>query len=99
MDLFATIFYTLLALALLISFHEFGHFYVARKCGVKVIRFSIGFGSILYQWKDKKGTEFVLSALPLGGYVKMVDEREGSVPRRIYLMHLLRKLFGKEWLL
>lgn len=79
MDLFATIFYTLLALALLISFHEFGHFYVARKCGVKVIRFSIGFGSIIYQWKDKKGTEFVLSALPLGGYVKMVDEREGSV--------------------
>ena len=79
MDLFVTIFYTLLALAVLISFHEFGHFYVARKCGVKVIRFSIGFGSKLYKWKDKKGTEFVLSALPLGGYVKMVDEREGSV--------------------
>ena len=79
MDLLVTIFYTLLALAVLISFHEFGHFYVARKCGVKVIRFSIGFGSKLYKWKDKKGTEFVLSALPLGGYVKMVDEREGSV--------------------
>ena len=79
MDLLVTIFYTLLALAVLISFHEFGHFYVARKCGVKVIRFSIGFGSKLYKCKDKKGTEFVLSALPLGGYVKMVDEREGSV--------------------
>ena len=79
MDLFVTIFYTLLALAILISFHEFGHFYVARKCGVKVICFSIGFGFKLYKWKDKKGTEFVLSALPLGGYVKMVDEREGSV--------------------
>ena len=79
MDLLVTIFYTLLALAVLISFHEFGHFYVARKCGVKVIRFSIGFGSKLYKCKDKKVTEFVLSALPLGGYVKMVDEREGSV--------------------
>ncbi|MAD58254.1 MAG: RIP metalloprotease RseP [Porticoccus sp.] len=79
MDLVITIFYTLLALAVLISFHEFGHFYVARACGVKVIRFSVGFGSKLLRWKDKQGTEFVLSALPLGGYVKMVDEREGSV--------------------
>ena len=79
MDLIETIFFTLLALALLISFHEFGHFFIARVCNVKVVRFSIGFGSKLLSWKDKNGTEFVLSALPLGGYVKMVDEREGGV--------------------
>ena len=79
MSIFLTVFYTLLALALLISFHEFGHFFVARICGVKVIRFSIGFGPTLVSWHDRKGTEFVVSALPLGGYIKMVDEREADV--------------------
>jgi regulator of sigma E protease len=78
-DLLSTVFYTLLALALLISFHEFGHFFVARICEVKVICFSIGFGPKVLSWRDSRGTEFVLSALPLGGYVKMVDEREGDV--------------------
>lgn len=79
MSIFLTVFYTLLALALLISFHEFGHFFVARLCGVRVMRFSIGFGPRLVSWHDSKGTEFVLSALPLGGYIKMVDEREADV--------------------
>ena len=79
MELFLTVFYTLLALVLLISFHEFGHFLVARICDVKVICFSIGFGPKILSWRDNRGTEFVLSALPLGGYVKMVDEREGEV--------------------
>lgn len=66
----------LLTLAVLIAFHEYGHFIVARLCGVKVLRFSIGFGPVLARWVDKKGTEFAISALPLGGYVKMLDGRE-----------------------
>lgn len=70
---------TLVTLGLLITFHEFGHFWVARKCGVKVLRFSIGFGKPLIQWKDKQGTEYVIAMIPLGGYVKMLDEREGDV--------------------
>ena len=79
MDLLQTLFFTIIALGVLVSFHEFGHFWVARRCGVKVQRFSIGFGTPLLRWHDDQGTEFVLAALPLGGYVKMVDEREGNV--------------------
>ena len=69
------------ALGVLITFHEFGHYWVARKCGVKILRFSIGFGRPL--WKRCFGpdrTELVVAALPLGGYVKMLDEREAPVP-------------------
>ncbi|MEZ5528531.1 MAG: RIP metalloprotease RseP [Porticoccaceae bacterium] len=79
MDLLQTIFFTLVALGILVTFHEFGHFWVARRCGIKVIRFSVGFGTPLLRWRDKLGTEFVIAALPLGGYVRMVDEREGNV--------------------
>src|SRR5690606_10595650 len=67
-----------IALGVLITFHEFGHFWVARRCGVKILRFSVGFGKPL--WRRHFGpdrTEFVIAALPLGGYVKMLDEREG----------------------
>lgn len=71
---------TLVALGVLVTFHEFGHFWVARRCGVKVLRFSVGFGMPLLRWHDKTGTEFVVAAIPLGGYVKMLDEREGEVP-------------------
>jgi len=70
----------LITLGLLVVFHELGHFVVARWCGVKVLRFSVGFGRIV--WSRRRGpdnTEWALSAVPLGGYVKMVDEREGSV--------------------
>ncbi len=69
----------LVALLVLVSIHEFGHFYVARLCGVKVLRFSIGFGKVLWRWRDRLGTEYALAALPLGGYVKMLDEREAPV--------------------
>lgn len=69
----------LVALLVLVSIHEFGHFYVARRCGVKVLRFSIGFGRVLWRRYDSQGTEYALAALPLGGYVKMLDEREGDV--------------------
>src|SRR6266513_4910859 len=70
----------LVTLGVLVVFHELGHFVVARWCGVKVLRFSVGFGRIV--WSRRRGpdnTEWALSAVPLGGYVKMVDEREGSV--------------------
>ena len=70
----------LVAIAILIAVHEFGHFWVAKKLGVKVLRYSIGFGRPL--WKRRFGpdqTEYVIGALPLGGYVKMLDEREGDV--------------------
>ena len=70
---------TLIALGVLVTFHEFGHFWVARRCGVKVLRFSVGFGKALFRWHDRQGTEFVVAAIPLGGYVKMLDEREGEV--------------------
>ena len=70
----------LLALGILVVVHEFGHYQVARWCGVKVLRFSVGFGPRLWGWTSTTtGTEFVVGVLPLGGYVKMLDEREGPV--------------------
>jgi regulator of sigma E protease len=74
----------IVALGLLIAVHEYGHYRVAVACGVKVLRFSVGFGKTLYRWQPKKqkhgqSTEFVIGAFPLGGYVKMLDEREGPV--------------------
>ena len=71
----------LAALGLLIAVHEYGHYRVAVACGVKVLRFSIGFGKPLFRWQSKvSATEFVLAAFPVGGYVKMLDEREAPVP-------------------
>ena len=68
------------ALGILITVHEFGHFWVARRLGVKVLRFSIGFGRPLLRRIGRvDGTEYVVAAIPLGGYVKMLDEREGAV--------------------
>ncbi|MEL0640420.1 sigma E protease regulator RseP [Pseudoalteromonas aliena] len=70
----------ILALGILVAIHEYGHFWVARKMGVKVLRFSIGFGKPLLKWHDKYKTEYVIAAIPLGGYVKMLDERVDEVP-------------------
>ncbi|MES2553440.1 MAG: site-2 protease family protein, partial [Pseudomonadota bacterium] len=67
----------LVTLGVLVTVHEYGHFQMARWCGVKVLRFSVGFGKPLFTRRfGKDQTEFVLAALPLGGYVKMLDERE-----------------------
>jgi regulator of sigma E protease len=75
-----TVFYFLLALVVLVAFHEFGHFYACRKLGVRVKRFSIGIGKPVWSYrKSPDDTEFSIGFLPLGGYVKMVDEREGEV--------------------
>ena len=68
------------AIALLVIFHELGHYIVARLFDVKVLRFSVGFGKVLYSRRFGNGeTEWVISAIPLGGYVKMLDEHEGEV--------------------
>jgi len=70
----------IVAILILVSIHEFGHFWVARKLGVKVLKFSIGFGKPLFTWRGKQDdTEYVLAMIPLGGYVKMLDEREAPV--------------------
>lgn len=82
---------TLVALGVLVTFHEYGHFWVARRCGVKVLRFSVGFGRPLLRWHDRQGTEFVVAAIPLGGYVKMLDEREGDVPPALWDQAFNRK--------
>jgi regulator of sigma E protease len=84
MSVLHNIFFFIVAIGVLVTFHEFGHYWVARKAGVKVLRFSIGFGKPLLIWRKKTADgdeiEYVIAAIPLGGYVKMLDEREGKVP-------------------
>jgi len=79
MDWLINIIGFLLVIGVLVTVHEFGHFWVARRVGVKVLRFSVGFGQPLLQRTGADGTEYVLAAIPLGGYVKMLDEREAPV--------------------
>lgn len=79
MDFFYNAFYFVIALGILVTFHEFGHFWVARKLGVKVLVFSVGFGKPIWQRKGKDGVTYMIASIPLGGYVKMLDEREGDV--------------------
>lgn len=79
-NIFITIPAFIFTIALLIAIHEYGHFWVARKLNVKVLRFSIGFGKPLFRFIGKQDeTEYVVASIPLGGYVKMLDEREGEV--------------------
>jgi len=78
-EFLGSIWWLLVALGLLITFHEFGHYWVARRMGVRVLKFSIGFGKKLWSKTGRDGTEYVIAAIPLGGYVKMLDEREGEV--------------------
>ncbi|WP_369602495.1 RIP metalloprotease RseP [Hahella sp. SMD15-11] len=79
LELLHTVLALVVTLGVLVTFHEYGHFWVARKLGVKVIRFSVGFGAPLWIWHGRDGVEYVIAAIPLGGYVKMLDEREGPV--------------------
>ena len=69
----------LVAIGVLVAVHEYGHFWMARRVGIRVLRFSIGFGKTLWSRRGADGTEYALSAIPLGGYVKLLDEREGPV--------------------
>jgi regulator of sigma E protease len=81
MSVLSTILWFLIAIGILVVVHEFGHYLAARLAGVKVLRFSVGFGKPLFSRRfGRDRTEWVLSALPFGGYVKMLDEREGEVP-------------------
>jgi len=70
----------LVTLGILVTFHEFGHFWVARRCGVRVLRFSVGFGKALWSRRSRDGVEYVIGAIPLGGYVKFLDAREADHP-------------------
>lgn len=79
-EIIGSIWWLLVSLGVLVTFHEFGHYWVARRCGVRVLRFSVGFGRPLWTRVGSDGTEYVIAAIPLGGYVKMLDEREGDVP-------------------
>ncbi|MGB3380824.1 MAG: RIP metalloprotease RseP [Rhodanobacter sp.] len=76
---FGSVFWLLVTLGVLVTFHEFGHYWVARRCGVKVLRFSVGFGKAIWKRIGRDGTEYWIAAIPLGGYVKMLDAREGEV--------------------
>jgi regulator of sigma E protease len=76
---FGSVFWLLVTLGVLVTFHEFGHYWVARRCGVKVLRFSVGFGKAIWKRTARDGTEYQIAAIPLGGYVKMLDAREGEV--------------------
>lgn len=80
MSVFYMVLAAVIVLGPLIAIHEFGHFWVARRLGVKVLTFSIGFGPAFLKWKDRTGTQFQIAAIPLGGFVRMADEREGEVP-------------------
>ncbi|GGC08083.1 putative zinc metalloprotease [Marinobacterium zhoushanense] len=83
MGIVQTLLATIVTLGLLVTIHEWGHFWVARRCGVRVLRFSVGFGKPLWLRKGRDGTEYVVAAIPLGGYVRMLDEREGEVPEAL----------------
>ena len=79
LDTLQTVFVALATFATVVAFHEYGHFWMARRAGVKVLRFSIGFGRPLVRWQGKDDTEYVIAAIPLGGYVRMADERDDEI--------------------
>lgn len=90
----------LVALGLLVVVHELGHFLVARWCGVKILRFSVGFGQVLWQRRfGADQTEWAVSAIPLGGYVKMLDEREAEVAEHEAARAFNRQTVGKRSLI
>src|SRR6266542_5710936 len=79
MNLLTTLLAFVFAVGVLVVVHEFGHYWMARRCGVKVLRFSVGFGKPLLRWRSgANGTEWVICALPFGGYLRMLDEREAD---------------------
>ena len=79
-EFFGSVWWLLVTLGLQVTFHEFGHFWVARRCGVKVLRFSVGFGKPVWSRFGRDGVEYAIGAIPLGGYVKFLDAREADNP-------------------
>jgi len=82
-EFLGSVWWLLVTLGVLVTFHEFGHFWVARRCGVKVLRFSIGFGKPIWSHTAKDGVEYAIGAIPLGGYVKFLDAREAEKPELV----------------
>ena len=82
-EILGSIWWLLVTLGLLVTFHEFGHYWVARRCGVKVLRFSVGFGKPIWSRTAKDGVEYAIGAIPLGGYVKFLDAREADNPELV----------------
>jgi regulator of sigma E protease len=98
MSITYTIIAFIIALGVLITFHEFGHYLVARWSGVKVLRFCIGFGQPIFRKRlGKDQTEWVVAAIPLGGYVKMLDENEGQVPHEDLPRAFNRQSVGRRF--
>jgi regulator of sigma E protease len=79
-EFLSSVWWLIVVLGVLVTFHEYGHYWVARRFGVKVLRFSVGFGRPLWSRMGRDGTEYVIAALPLGGYVRLLDSREREVP-------------------
>jgi regulator of sigma E protease len=79
LDFLISVIALLVTLGILVTIHEFGHFWVARRCGVKVLRFSIGFGKAVKSWIGRDGVEYVIAPIPLGGYVKMLGQEDANV--------------------
>ncbi len=96
LEVLGSIWWLIVALGVLVTFHEFGHYWVARRCGVKVLKFSVGFGRALWSRNGADGTTWAVSAIPLGGYVKMLDEREGNVPPEEAEQAFNRKSVGQR---
>lgn len=99
LDLLISILGIILTILFVVGTHEFGHFITARMLNVKVLRFSIGFGKTLLRWNGKSGTEYVFALIPLGGYVKMLDETEGDVPEQEKHLAYNRQPLYKKFLI
>ena len=82
-EIVGSVWWLLVTLGILVTFHEFGHYWVARRCGVKVLRFSVGFGKPLWSRVGRDGVEYAIGAIPLGGYVKFLDARETDQPELV----------------
>lgn len=96
MEFLGPVFWLLVALGLLVTFHEYGHFWVARRFGVRVLTFSVGFGKALWSRTAKDGVEYRIAAIPLGGYVRMLDERDSDVPATQQHQAFNRKPVGQR---
>src|SRR3990167_8301927 len=99
LNLLVSIVGILLTIGFVVGTHEAAHFLAARLLNVKVLRFSIGFGKPFYSWYDRAGTEYVLAPIPLGGYVKMLDETEDKVPASEHHLAFNRQPYHKKCLI
>ncbi len=86
----------IVVIGVLVTFHEWGHFFVARRAGIKVLKFSVGFGKPIVSWFGKDGVEYIIAKIPLGGYVKMLDENEAEVTEKDLPMAFNRASVGKR---